>query len=184
MRKRKPELLPHAVAEPSWKRTRGAIMKKLLVLVIFLTAIMARQSPALGLHAIFQSGGQDILMLFAPQAGDPVHIVQASFGADNVLLDAHLENKSHNKIQVYRLGWVAVKKDDIRMGRGELVTVPEKVDTTAEFDISANAVPSREDLSRHPAGVVVYVAELQFQDGTKWQADAKKLKKEAIEMLK
>ena len=184
MRKRKPELLPHAAAEPSWNRTRGAIMKKLLVLVIFLTASMARQSPALGLHAIFQSGGQDILMLFAPQAGDPVHIVQASFGADNVLLDAHLENKSHNKIQVYRLGWVAVKKDDIRMGRGELVTVPEKVDTTAEFDISANAVPSREDLSRHPAGVVVYVAELQFQDGTKWQADAKKLKKEAIEMLK
>ena len=75
-------------------------------------------------------------MLFAPQADDPVHIVQASFGADNVLLDARLENKSHNKIQVYRLGWVAVKKDDIRIGRGELVTVPEKVDTTAEFDIT------------------------------------------------
>jgi hypothetical protein len=158
-------------------------MKKLLVFVIFLIASMARQSPALGLHATFQSG-EDILMLFAPQPGDPVHIVQASFGADNVLLDAHLENKSHNKIQVYRLGWVAVKKDDIRMGRGELVTIPEKVDTTAEFDISANPVPSREDLSRHPAGVVVYVAELQFQDGTKWQADAKKLKKEAIDMLK
>jgi hypothetical protein len=145
---------------------------------------MARQSLGLVLPATFQKGGEDILMLFAPQADDPVHIVQASFGADNVLLDAHLQNKSHNKIQVYRLGWVAVKKDDIRMGRGELVTVPEKVDTTAEFDISANAVPSREDLSRHPAGVVVYVAELQFQDGTKWQADSKKLKKEAIEMLK
>ncbi len=159
-------------------------MKKLLVFVIFLIASTARQSPAMGLHASSQSGGDDILMLFAPQAGDPVHIVQASFGADNVLLDAHLENKSHNKIQVYRLGWVAVKKDDIRMGRGELVTVPEKVDTTAEFDISASAVPSKEDLSRHPAGVVVYVAELQFQDGTKWQADVKKLKKEAIDMLK
>jgi hypothetical protein len=159
-------------------------VKKLLVFIIFLIAIMARQSLGLGLPATSQNGGEDILMLFAPQAGDPVHIVQASFGADNVLLDAHLENKSHNKIQVYRLGWVAVKKDDIRMGRGELVPVPEKVDTTAEFDISANAVPSREDLSRHPAGIVVYVAELQFQDGTKWQADSKKLKKEAIEMLK
>ena len=70
------------------------------------------------------------------------------------------------------------------MGRGELVTVPEKVDTTKEFDIPASPVPSKEDLSRHPAGVVVYIAELQFQDGTKWQADAKKLKKEAIDMLK
>ncbi|MFL6311689.1 MAG: hypothetical protein ACJ71W_06250 [Terriglobales bacterium] len=159
-------------------------MKKLLVFIIFLIAIMARQSPVLGLPASSQKGSEDILMLFAPQAGDPVHIVQASFGADNVLLDAHLENKSHNKIQIYRLGWVAVKKDDIRMGRGELVTIPEKMDTTTEFDISANAVPSREDLSRHPTGVVVYVAELQFQDGTKWQADSKKLKKEAIEMLK
>ena len=159
-------------------------MKKLLVFVIFFIAIMALQGSSLGLNASSQSGGEDTLMLFAPQTNDPVHIVQASFGADNVLLDAHLENKSHNKIQVYRLGWVSVKKDDIRMGRGELVTVPEKVDTTAEFDISASAVPSREDLSRHPAGVVVYIAELQFQDGTKWQADAKKLKKEAIDMLK
>ena len=50
------------------------------------------------------------------------------------------------------------------MGRGEPITVPEKVDTTTEFDITASAVPSKEDLSRHPAGVVVYVAELQFQD--------------------
>ena len=157
---------------------------KLLAYTIILIAIMASQSLGPALHATSQHGGEDILMLFAPQADDPVHIVQASFGADNVLLDAHLENKSHNKIQAYRLGWVAVKKDDIRMGRGEPVTVPEKVDTTAEFDITANAVPSKEDLSRHPAGIVVYVAELQFQDGTKWQADSKKLKKEAIQMLK
>lgn len=151
--------------------------------MIFLIAIMAPQCLALGLHATFQNN-QDTLMLFAPQADDPVRIVQASFGADSQLLDARLENKSHNKIQVYRLGWISVKKDDIRMGRGELVTVPEKVDTTTQFDIPASAVPSKEDLSRHPAGVVVYVAELQFQDGTKWQADAKKLKKEAIDMLK
>jgi hypothetical protein len=162
----------------------GAVMKKLLAFIIILIAIMAPQSPALWLPATSQSSGADTLMLFAPQADDPVHIVQASFGADNLLLDARLENKSHNKIQIYRLGWVSVKKDDIRMGRGELVTVPEKVDTSAQFDIPASAVPSREDLSKHPAGVIVYIAELQFQDGTKWQADAKKLKKEAIDMLK
>lgn len=158
-------------------------MKKLLAYIIFLIAVMAPQSPAVRLHATSQNN-EDTLMLFAPQADDPVHIVQASFGADNVLLDARLENKTHNKVQVYRLGWVSVKKDDIRMGRGEWVTIPEKVDTTAQFDIPASAVPSKEDLSRHPAGVVVYIAELQFQDGTKWQADAKKLKKEAIDMLK
>jgi hypothetical protein len=159
-------------------------VKKFLPLVIFLIAVMAPQNLALGLPAISQSTGEETLMLFAPQADDPVHIVQASFGADNLLLDARLENKSHNKIQVYRLGWVSVKKDDIRMGRGEFVTVPEKVDTSAQFDIPASAVPSREDLSKHPTGVVVYIAELQFQDGTKWQADTKKLKKEAIDMLK
>jgi hypothetical protein len=162
----------------------GAIMKKLLVYIIFFIAITASPSHAIGPHASAQNSGEDTLMLFAPQADDPVHIVQASFGADNVLLDARLENKRHNKIQVYRLGWVSVKKDDIRIGRGELVTVPEKVDTTAQFDIPATAVPSKEDLSKHPTGIVVYIAELQFEDGTKWQADTKKLKKEAIEMLK
>ncbi len=169
---------------PSLNAYRGAIMKKLLVYLIFLIAIMAPHSQAIGPHASSQNSGEDTLMLFAPQADDPVHIVQASFGADNVLLDARLENKSHNKIQEYRLGWVSVKKDDIRIGRGELVTVPEKVDTTGQFDIPANAIPSKEDLSKHPTGIVVYIAELQFQDGTKWQADAKKLKKEAIGMLK
>ena len=156
----------------------------MLAFIICLIAIMAIQSSALGFYTTYQNSGQDILMLFAPQADDPVHIVQASFGADNLLLDARLENKSHNKIQIYRLGWVSVKKDEIRMGRGDLVTIPEKVDTSAMFDIPASAVPSREDLSKHPTGVVVYIAELQFQDGTKWQADAKKLRKEAIEMLK
>jgi hypothetical protein len=183
MRKHKSALLPRALAVTKRYRIWGAIMK-VLAYTIILIAIMASQNLGPELHAACQPGGEDTLMLFAPQADDPVHIVQASFGADNVLLDAHLENKSHNKIQVYRLGWVAVKKDDVRIGRGELVTVPEKVDTTAEFDISASAVPSKEDLSRHPAGVVVYVAELQFQDGSKWQADPKKLKKEAIQMLK
>lgn len=158
-------------------------MKKLLVYIV-LIAIMATQSHAIGPNASSQNTGEDTLMLFAPQTGDPVHIVQASFGADNVLLDARLENQTHNKIQEYRLGWVSVKKDDIKMGRGELVTIPEKVDTTAEFDIPATAVPSKEDLSKHPTGIVVYIAELQFQNGTKWQADAKKLKKEAIDMLK
>jgi hypothetical protein len=159
-------------------------VKKLLSFIIVLIAITSPQSQAIGPHASSQNSGEDILMLFAPQSDDPVHIVQASFGADNLLLDARLENKSHNKIQGYRLGWVSVKKDDVRMGRGELVTVPEKVDTTSQFDIPATSVPSKEDLSKHPTGIVIYIAELQFQDGTKWQADPKKLKKEAVTMLK
>lgn len=181
MRKRMGRAAAICCSGAGLERIRGAIVKKSLAYIVFFIAIMALQSPALGPNT---SQNDDTLMLFAPQADDPVHIVQASFGADNLLLDAHLENKSHNKVQGYRLGWVSVKKDDVRMGRGELVTVPEKVDTTAQFDIPASPVPSKEDLARHPAGVVVYIAELQFQDGTKWQADAKKLKKEAIDMLK
>src|ERR1700730_13006748 len=78
-----------------------------------------------------QNSNQDTLMLFAPQAEDPVHIVQASFGADNLLLDARLENKNHNKVQTYRLGWVVVKKDEVKIGHGEIVTVPDGTDTTA-----------------------------------------------------
>ena len=182
MRKRKRRAAAACCRSAGLERIRGAIVKKSLASIIFLMAIMALQSPALRPNT--SQNNDDTLMLFAPQADDPVHIVQASFGADNLLLDAHLENKSHNKVQGYRLGWVSVKKDDVRMGRGELVAVPEKVDTTSQFDIPATPVPSKEDLARHPAGVVVYIAELQFQDGTKWQADAKKLKKEAIDMLK
>ena len=70
------------------------------------------------------------------------------------------------------------------MGKGELVTVPQETDTTAAFDIPGQGVPGKDELSKHPSRVIVYVAELQFQDGTKWQADAKKIRKEAIEMVR
>jgi hypothetical protein len=158
-------------------------VNKLPVFAVLLVAIVIAPSSSSGLNPA-QNNSQDVSMLFARQAEDPVRIVQASFGADNMLLDAHLENKSHNKIQTYRLGWAAVKKEDVRIGKGELVTVPQDVDTTAGFDIPGQGVPGKEELSKHPTGVVVYVAELQFQDGSKWQADTKKIKKEAIEMVK
>jgi len=154
-------------------------VNKLLVFAVLLVAIVIAPSSSSGLNP-----AQDVSMLFARQAEDPVRIVQASFGADNMLLDAHLENKSHNKIQTYRLGWAAVKKEDVRIGKGELVTVPQDVDTTTGFDILGQGVPGKEELSKHPTGIMVYVAELQFQDGSKWQADTKKIKKEAIEMVK
>jgi len=158
-------------------------VNKLLVFAVLLVAIVVAPSSSSGLNPA-QNSSQDVSMLFARQAEDPVRIVQASFGADNMLLDAHLENKSHNKIQSYRLGWAAVKKDDVRIGKGELVTVPQDVDTTTAFDIPGQGVPGKEDLSKHPTGVMLYVAELQFQDGSKWQADIKKIKKEALGMVK
>ena len=118
------------------------------------------------------------------QADDPVHIVQASFGANNQLIDARLENKSHQKIQSYRIGWAAVKKDDVRIGKGDLFAVPEGVDTTSTFDIPGQGTSAKDEMARHPTGIVFYIAELQFQDGTKWQSDPKKVKKEALGMVK
>jgi hypothetical protein len=131
-----------------------------------------------------QQNAQETLMLFARQAEDPVHIVQASFGADNMLLDAHLENKSHQKIQSYRLGWAAIKKDDVRMAKGDAVAVPETVDTASAFDITGQGTSIKADLAKHPSGIMFYIAELQFKDGTQWQADPKKIKKEATEMVR
>jgi len=162
---------------------RGEAVNKLLAFTVLSVAIIIAPSPISGLN-LAQNGNQDISMLFARQAEDPVRIVQASFGADNLLLDARLENKSHNKVQNYRLGWAAVKKEDVRMGKGDVVAVPEGIDTTTAFDVSGNGIPAKDELSRHPTGVIVYVAELQFQDGTKWQADVKRIKKEAIEMVR
>jgi hypothetical protein len=158
-------------------------VNKLLAFAVLLVAIIFSPSLVSRLN-LAQNSDQDVLMLFARQAEDPIRIVQASFGADNMLLDARLENKSHNKVQTYRLGWAAVKKEDVRMGKGDVVAVPEGVDTTAAFDIPGQGVPGKDELSKHPTGVIVYVAELQFQDGTKWQADTKKIRKEALAMVK
>lgn len=126
----------------------------------------------------------ETLMLFAHQTDDPVRIIQATFSASNALLDAQLENKTHQKIQAYRLGWVVVKKEDIKLGRANEVEVPNNVDTTVSFSIPGPENAAKDDLSKHPTGVVFYVAELQFADGTRWQAEVKKIRKEAAEMVK
>ncbi len=123
-------------------------------------------------------------MLFAQQVDDPAHILQASFGADNTLLDALVENRNHKKIASYRLGWVAIKKDDVKIVKGDPVTVASDVDTTATFSITGQGVSAKADLSKHPAGIVFFIDELQFQDGSQWQADPKKIRKEATTMVK
>jgi hypothetical protein len=126
----------------------------------------------------------DTLMLFAKQAQDPLHIVQASFAADNSLVDAMLENTSHQKIQSFRLSWVIVKKDDVRLAHGVSVDVPNNIDSLASFTIAGPENAAKEDVAKHPNGIVFYIAELQFSDGKTWQAETKKIRKEAVDMLK
>jgi hypothetical protein len=164
----------------------GVTVKILQAWIVCLILVLAPQRSLAGPGpSPSYNNGEEISMVFARQADDPIRIVQASFGADNLLLDARLENKSHQKIQTYRLGWAVVKKDDVRIGKGgDLVTVPEGVDTTSTFDIPGQAASAKEDLAKHPTGIMFYVAELQFQDGTKWQADPKKVKKEAAAMIR
>lgn len=160
-------------------------LKRWLGCIFCLIMLLATQRSLAGpSQTQLQNSSQETLILFARQADDPVHIVQASFGANNVLLDAHLENKSHQKIQSYRIAWAAVKKEDVRFGKADLVAVPEGIDTSSAFDIPGQGASAKEELGRHPTGIVFYIAELQFQDGTKWQSDPKKMRKEALGMVK
>jgi hypothetical protein len=154
-----------------------------LFLLIALASMHAWAAPPTPV-TIQKTPPPDTAMLFARQEGDPIHIVQASFSADNTLLDAQLENKGHQKIQSYRLGWVVVRKDEVKLGKSDAIDVPKDVDTTATFSIPGPENAARDDLAKHPAGIIFYIAELQYQDGTHWQAEPKKIRKEATEMMK
>ena len=160
-------------------------VKRLLAGIFCGIIYMMAQSSLMALHSgETQNNTQETLMLFAQQVDDPAHILQASFGADNTLLDALLENRNHKKIVSYRLGWFAIKKDDVRLAKGESSTVAADVDTTATFSITGQGTSTKADLARHPAGLVFFIDELQFQDGTQWQTDPKKIRKEATSMVK
>lgn len=160
-------------------------MNKFLTCLCTLTLLlMAFQPLVMGSPILLPSKDEGIQMFFASQPEDPVRIVQAAFSADNALLDARLENKGKLKIQLYRLAWAVVKKEDIRLVRGEMLPVPQGVDTSALFDVPTHDIPGKGDLSKHPTGIVFYVAELQFQDGSHWEADPKKIKKEVSGMVK
>ncbi|MGC2696171.1 MAG: hypothetical protein WA738_10300 [Candidatus Angelobacter sp.] len=151
-----------------------------------LVALATQSSIAATLAPAVQKGAttQETSMLFAAQADDPVRIIQASFAADNSLLDAQLENKSHQKIQSYRLGWAVVRKEDIKISKTESIDVPNSLDTSGVFAIPGPGNAAKDDVAKHPTAIVFYVAELQFADGKHWQADVKQIKKEVAEMVK
>jgi len=153
-------------------------MKRLSTSVVALLVALA------AVHNASPQTTPDTLMLFAHQEDDPVRIIQASFSADNSLIDALLENKSHQKIQSYRLSWAVVKKDDIRLAKGIAMDVPSNVDTSGSFTIAGPENAAKEDLAKHPTGIVFYIAELQFDDGKRWQAEPKKIRKEAADMVR
>jgi hypothetical protein len=159
-------------------------VKKPPVMALLLFIALGAGSSVSKLLAAQKAEEPDTLMLFAKQAEDPVHIVQASFAADNSLVDALLENTSHQKIQSYRLSWVVVKKDDVRLAHGISVDVPTNVDTSASFTIPGPENAAKDDVAKHPNGIVFYISELQFRDGKTWQAESKKIRKEAVDMLK
>jgi hypothetical protein len=155
-----------------------------IIAVLFLAALATAHSLSNLLLPPQKTPEPDTLMLFARQADDPIHIVQASFAADNSLIDALLENASHQKIQSYRLSWVVVKKDDIRFVKGITVDVPKELDTSKTFTIPGPENAAKEDVAKHPNGIMFYIAELQFDDGKRWQAEPKKIRKEAAAMMK
>lgn len=159
-------------------------MKRFSMSVVVLLAALAAVHSLSASNESPQTATPDTLMLFARQADDPVRIVQAAFSADNSLIDAQLENTSHQKIQSYRLSWAVVKKDDIRLAKGVSVDVPKDLDTSASFTIPGPENAAKEDVAKHPTGIVFYIAELQFDDGKRWEAEPKKIRKEAAEMLK
>ena len=160
-------------------------MKRLSTSAVLLPLALAAALSLSAAYALPQKPAEsDTLMLFAHQAEDPVRIVQATFSADNSLIDALLENKSHQKLQSYRLSWAVVKKDDVRLAKGIAVDVPNTLDTSASFTIPGPENAAKEDLAKRPTGIVFYIAELQFDDGKRWQAEPKKIRKEAAEMVK
>jgi hypothetical protein len=162
-------------------------LKSFMVCSIFLSIALtaAHSFSALPSPVLTQKPAPpDTVMLFALQKEDPVHIMQATFGANNALIDALLENRSHQKIQSYRLGWAVVKKDDIRIVKGNQIDLPKDVDSTTSFSIPGPENMAKDELAKHPTGIVFYVAELQFEDGMRWLAEPRKIRKEAAEMVK
>ncbi|HET9837999.1 MAG TPA: hypothetical protein VFR84_07175 [Candidatus Angelobacter sp.] len=159
-------------------------MKRLFISAMFVLFGLAAPSVSSAVLSLQKAPEPDTLMLFARQAEDPLHIVQASFNADNSLVDAMLENTSHQKIQSFRLSWAIVRKDDVRLARGVSVDVPNNFASSASFTIPGPENAAKEDVAKHPNGIVFYIAELQFTDGKTWQAETKKIRKEAVDMLK
>jgi hypothetical protein len=111
----------------------------------------------------------------AVQPGAPARLVQTTHGTTNLLTAARLENDSKKPITSYKIGWAYVRRDETEFHTGALMNVPAGIKPGVVYDVPDQAVL----YDPRVQGVIFFVAELTFADGSRWHAANEDIRHEA-----
>jgi len=116
-----------------------------------------------------------VRLSMATQPGAPAHLVQTSHGLTNLLTSARLKNAGKNTITSYKIGWACVRGDETEFHTSALMNVPAGIKPGIIYNVPDQAVP----FDPRVQGVIFFVAELTFADGSRWNATNEDIKREA-----
>lgn len=111
----------------------------------------------------------------AMQPGAPAHLVQTTHGSTSLLTAARLENDSKKPITSYKIGWAYVRRDGTEFHTGALMNVPAGIKPRVVYNVPDQVV----SFDPRMQGVIFFVAELTFADGSRWNAANEDIKHEA-----
>lgn len=118
-------------------------------------------------------------MLIARQRGAPARLVQTTHGISDLLKSARLKNDSEKAIASYRIGWGYVHRKGIEFHIGVPTNVPPGIKAGAIQNVPDQAVP----FDAGADGVVFFVAEITFTDGSNWKASNSDIEHETLRQI-
>jgi hypothetical protein len=119
---------------------------------------------------------------FAPiqGEGDPAAIMAIAVNVRTALVNqGEFQNLSKKTITAYQIGWLAgTSSKDAKLSLTPIFEIPDGLPSQATQKIPDQ--PFSRSLVRPGVRMVFFVSKVKFSDGTSWNADLKRLKKNAL----
>ncbi|HUS19321.1 MAG TPA: hypothetical protein VMZ25_06700 [Terriglobales bacterium] len=141
---------------------------------------MLRKLVTVGMLSILSSLGfaqppRGTLLLIPTQPGSPVQIVEATFGIADLIEGAKLVSRQQQRVTSYKLMWIEIESNgNKRIQKGTEKILMESAYAGQIINLPAQGI-STANLRRSLKEIRFYIAELGFADGSRWQANPKKL---------
>jgi len=118
----------------------------------------------------------------ARQPSAPVRLPAVTFGVKKLLLGAQLKNIGARPIVRYRIGWVVVfSGGNTEVTLGPATNVPAAIAPGGVQDVPAQGDSINPLLNKGARELVIFVNDIEFASGERWQADVSSVEKQAQE---
>lgn len=154
-----------------------------VILVPFMIGILnaSNASAAYGSGAAeAESVSRGTACLLARQPNAPAHLVAVTYGIQNLILGGKLQSAAAKSIVQYRIGWAVVyRSGNVEVTSGPPINVPAGIAPGRIEEVPAQGGSVTVLQNKGAREILVFVRDLEFATGGRWQADIRSVKSEA-----